>query len=79
MYYKVARLLVSSEFQVQSQIILDIDYLPDYISVSYDSEHTQNNQNSLIHNADKLRLTAHDSNNVKNLFKKYNLVLWLIR
>ena len=27
---------VSSETQVQPQIILDPDYLPDYLSVSYD-------------------------------------------
>ena len=30
--------LVSSGTQVQPQIILDPDYLPDYISVSYDYE-----------------------------------------
>ena len=33
---EVAWVLVSSGTQVQSQIILDPDYLPDYISVSYD-------------------------------------------
>ena len=36
MYSKVAFVLVSSEAQVQPQIILDPDYLPDYLSVSYD-------------------------------------------
>ena len=34
----VAWVLVSSGTQVQPQIILDPDYLPDYISVSYDYE-----------------------------------------
>ena len=32
----VAWLLVSSGTQVQSQTIFDPDYLPDYLSVSYD-------------------------------------------
>ena len=36
MYSEVAWVLVSSETQVQPQIILDPDYLPDYLSVSYD-------------------------------------------
>ena len=35
MYSEVAWVLVSSETQVQPQIILDPDYLPDYLSVSY--------------------------------------------
>ena len=38
MYAKVALVLVSSGTQVQSQIILDPDYLPDYLSVSYDCD-----------------------------------------
>ena len=33
---EVAWLLVSSETQVQPQIILDPDYLPDYLSVYYE-------------------------------------------
>ena len=33
---KVACVLVSSGTQVQLQIILDPDYLPDYLSVSHD-------------------------------------------
>ena len=33
---EVAWALVSSGTQVQSQLILDPDYLPDYYSVSYD-------------------------------------------
>ena len=33
---EVAWVLVSSASQVQPQIILDPDYLPDYLSVSYD-------------------------------------------
>ena len=33
---KIAWVLVSSGTQVQSQIILDPDYLPDYLDVSYD-------------------------------------------
>ena len=32
---EVAWILVSSRTQVQQQIILDPDYLPDYLSVSY--------------------------------------------
>ena len=35
-YAEVAWVLVSSGTQVQSQIILDPDYLPGYLSVSYD-------------------------------------------
>ena len=35
-YAEAARVLVSSGTQVQPQIILDPDCLPDYLSVSYD-------------------------------------------
>ena len=38
MYSEVAWVLVSSETQVQPQIILEPHYLPDYLSVSYDYE-----------------------------------------
>ena len=40
MYALVAWILVSSEIQVQWQIILDPDYLPGYLSVSYDYDNT---------------------------------------
>ena len=36
MYAEVAWVLVPSGTQVQLQIILNPDYLPDYLSVSYD-------------------------------------------
>ena len=36
MYAEVAWVLVSSGTQVQSQVILNPDYLLDYLSVSYD-------------------------------------------
>ena len=36
MYAEVDWVLVSSGTRVQPQIILDPDYLPDYLSVSYD-------------------------------------------
>ena len=36
LYSEVAWVLKSSGTQVQPQIILDPDYLPDYLSVSYD-------------------------------------------
>ena len=36
MYAELAWVLVSSGTQVQPQVILDPDYLPDYLSVSYD-------------------------------------------
>ena len=36
MYAEVAWVLVSSETQVEEPVILDPDYLPDYLSVSYD-------------------------------------------
>ena len=36
MYTEVAWVLVSSGTQVQPQVVLDPDYLPDYLSVSYD-------------------------------------------
>ena len=35
MYAEVAWVLLSSETQVQLQVILDPDYLPDYLSISY--------------------------------------------
>ena len=38
MYAEVAWVLVSLGTQVQLQVILDPDYLPDYPSVSYDYE-----------------------------------------
>ena len=47
MYAEVAWVLVSSGTQVQPQVILDPDYLPDYLSVSYDNELSeQRNSNS---------------------------------
>ena len=36
MYAEVAWVLVSLSTQVQPQVILDPDYIPDYLSVSYD-------------------------------------------
>ena len=36
MHVEVAWILVSSGIQVQPQIILDLDYLPDYLFVSFD-------------------------------------------
>ena len=36
MYTEVGWVLVSSGTQVQPQVILDPDYLPDYLSVYYD-------------------------------------------
>ena len=36
MYAEVAWVLVSSGTQAQLQIILDPDYIPDYLSASYD-------------------------------------------
>ena len=41
MFAEVAWVLVSSGTQVQPQIILDPDYLPDYLSVFYDYSYTQ--------------------------------------
>ena len=38
----VAWLLVSSGTQIPLQIILDPDYLPDYLSVSYNYDYTYN-------------------------------------
>ena len=40
MHAVVAWVLVSSGTQVQSQVILDPDYLPKYLSISYDYEYT---------------------------------------
>ena len=39
MYAEVAWVLVSSGTQVQPQVILNPDYLPDYLSVSYDYDY----------------------------------------
>ena len=41
MYAEVAWVLVPSGTQVQPQIILDLGYLPDYVSVSYDYAHIE--------------------------------------
>ena len=40
MYAEVAWVLVSSGTQVQPQVILDPDYLLDYLSASYDFDQT---------------------------------------
>ena len=40
MYFEVAWVLVSSRTQVRPQIMLDPDYLQDYLSVSYDYDLT---------------------------------------
>ena len=40
MYAEVAWVLVYSRTQIQSQMILDPDYLPDYIFVSHDYDAT---------------------------------------
>ena len=42
MYAEVAWVLESSGTQVQPQVIFDPDYLPDYLSVSYDYDHLKN-------------------------------------
>ena len=47
MYPEVAWVLVSSGTQVQPQVTLDPDYLPDYISVSYDYDVRENVLSSL--------------------------------
>ena len=41
MYSEVAWVLLSSGTQVQPQIILELDCLPDYLSVSYDYAFTE--------------------------------------
>ena len=38
MYAEVAWVLISLGTQVQPQVILDPNYLPDYLSVSYDCD-----------------------------------------
>ena len=43
MYFEVGWVLVSLGSQVQLQIILDPDYLPDYLSISYDYELNKKN------------------------------------
>ena len=40
MYAEVAWVLASLRTQVQSQVILDPDYHPDYLSTSYDYDLT---------------------------------------
>ena len=40
MYAEVAWVIVSSATQAQLQITLDLDYLPDYLHVSYDYDFT---------------------------------------
>ena len=48
MYAEVAWVIVSVGTQVKPQIILDPDYLPDYLSVSYDYGVTKQNLAILI-------------------------------
>ena len=50
MYSEVAWVLVSLGTHVQSQVILNPDYLPNYLSISYD--HGKNEAINLMHNAD---------------------------
>ena len=40
MYPEVAWVLVSSRTQIQSQMVLDPDYLPDYFFASHDDDAT---------------------------------------
>ena len=47
MYPEVAWVLVSSGTQVQPQVTIDPDYLPDYLSVSYDYDVRDNVLSSL--------------------------------
>ena len=42
MFAEAAWVLVSSGTQVQPQVILNPNYLPDYLSVSYDSVRNDN-------------------------------------
>ena len=42
MYSEVAWVLISSRTQVQPQITLKLEYLPDYLSVSYDYDLQEN-------------------------------------
>ena len=50
MYAEVAWALVSSGVQVQTQIIPDPGYLPDYLSVSYDYKKTDDYDSNEKHN-----------------------------
>ena len=47
-YSEVAWILISSGTQVQPQIILDLGYPPDYLSVSYDFAETHPTLNNGI-------------------------------
>ena len=53
MYAEVAWVLVSLGTQVQLQIILDPDYLPDYLSVSYDYDKIEPYMRNIIINLQK--------------------------
>ena len=44
MYSEVVGVLVSSGTQVQLQIIFDPDYVPEYLSVSYDYDEIKNDK-----------------------------------
>ena len=50
MYAEVAWVLVSLETQVQPHVILDPDYYPDYLSVSYDYGLSDNNLQDIVNN-----------------------------
>ena len=60
MYAKVAWVLVSSGTQVQPQVMLDPDYLPNYLSVSYDCLPPQG----------FMEYGKYDPKRLKNLFSK---------
>ena len=51
MYAEVAWVLVSSRTQVQSQVILDPDYLPDHLSVSYDYDNRHHKPAKVFYSA----------------------------
>ena len=48
MYAEVAWVLVSLGTQVQPHVILDPDYYPDYLSVSYDYGLSDNNLQDIV-------------------------------
>ena len=50
MYAEVAWVLVSLGTQVQPHVILDPDYYPDYLSVSYDYGLSDNNLQDIVNN-----------------------------
>ena len=71
MYAEGALVLVSSGTQFQPQVILDPDYLPDYLSVSYDNDDNLKNEIQFIIKSNEYLAKNKVKNEAEQLSLKY--------